>query len=382
MKRRFGGFLSVLVVLGGLHVGCKEGSDGSSDPKGPLEPLSENTKQVYVVGYTAGGEESYEGKIVGEVDVNGTTYKRYSFKPTQDPEGKSTEIFVSDYPPAADGTLKVGGVDEKDSLKIETDAPIEIDMTPPLGEPQEYEVDLTAKLRGFNISAPAHAVASYTLVEEGVSVETKVGMVHDCRHFTGTVRVEHEQLPENLNGVQVDGEAWVHDVMGIVAVDVPALGVRVTSGGLEDLGDPTGEKGSIRKMAVLDSSSPTYSLNTYDVNQKLDADKNKHAKMLLELRWADEDKARTDTEPGYPQVDIEFGTTMGIYPFQLTSSPVSLFHPEENGQGYTFWYAFVDQADKYQPENGISYHIDVSVDPDITPPLRVTGRIYYSRVLE
>jgi hypothetical protein len=129
-------------------------------------------------------------------------------------------------------------------------------------------------------------------------------------------------------------------------------------------------------MAVLTPERPNFSLSTYDVAQTHDADKDTHAKMLLELRWADADRAATTDQP---LVTETFRTVFGVFPSLLVPSPVSLFHPEENGLGYTFWVGYVDQAAKNEPINGISYAVDVSLPNSITHPVLVTARIHYAR---
>ncbi len=53
----------------------------------------------------------------------------------------------------------------------------------------------------------------------------------------------------------------------------------------------------------------------------------------------------------------------GMFPHILVPSPIGIFHPEENGQGYTYWIALIDQAAKNEPQNGIAYHIAVT-SPD------------------
>src|SRR5690606_14212728 len=115
-------------------------------------------------------------------------------------------------------------------------------------------------------------------------------------------------------------------------------------------------------MGVVSPDNRTFRLSTYDRAGEFDADKTVHAKMLLELRWVDEDKARTDEFPALFSPD--FGTVIGMFPASFVSSPISLLHPAENGKGYTFWYAFVDQAAKNEPgEGGIAYHAGVTL-PD------------------
>jgi len=64
----------------------------------------------------------------------------------------------------------------------------------------------------------------------------------------------------------------------------------------------------------------------------------------------------------------------------MTQSSTSIFHPEENGKGYVFWYGYVNQAAKNEAgSNGIAYHITVREDPGFSA-VRATGRIYYKTV--
>jgi len=132
---------------------------------------------------------------------------------------------------------------------------------------------------------------------------------------------------------------------------------------------------TIRKVAVVDSSSSSFKLDTYDCDgNQIAADKNTHAKMLLELRWADETMAQTDTQP---LPNVEFGTTMGYFPNSMAESPASVFHPEENGKGFKYWYSYVSQAAKNEPgDNSTTYHISVRAVTGLSA-VRVTGRIYY-----
>jgi hypothetical protein len=57
---------------------------------------------------------------------------------------------------------------------------------------------------------------------------------------------------------------------------------------------------------------------------------------------------------------------------------VSISHPEENGQGFNYYYGYVSQADKYMSTNGIEYHVSVKLDPGASP-IRATARILYKK---
>jgi hypothetical protein len=204
-----------------------------------------------------------------------------------------------------------------------------------------------------------------------------MGIVHGCRHYSAEGTLAGDGLAPLLQGVTIAGEVWYHPSLGLVRYELPALGLAGDMRGTWDLDDDAGEFATIRKLGIIDATAPSFELNTYDLHGAFDADKNTHAKLLLELRWGDEDGARTGPEPGYPAVNIEFGTVIGTFPSTMVESPVSIFHPEENGQGFEYWIGFVDQAARNEPGgDGIAYHVSVQADTDITPPLRATARIY------
>ena len=102
---------------------------------------------------------------------------------------------------------------------------------------------------------------------------------------------------------------------------------------------------------------------------------------MAEFRWADAERART----GDPVcVNPEFGTIWGTFPASLQMTEISLFHPEEAGQGFRYWQAVVDQAAKNEPENGIAYHAGGTWDPIYAPsaawgPVRASALVLYKQ---
>jgi len=65
-----------------------------------------------------------------------------------------------------------------------------------------------------------------------------------------------------------------------------------------------------------------------------------------------------------------FETESGYFPFALVQSPVSIFHPEENKEGFTYWLCHVDEAAKNEPGgNGILHKIKVTFPDYITKRL-------------
>jgi hypothetical protein len=135
----------------------------------------------------------------------------------------------------------------------------------------------------------------------------------------------------------------------------------------------------VRKVGKVDSAHP-FQISTYDdCGQQFDADKDEHAQMLLELRWDDDAKAKAGAPDTLgPMLHIKFSTVWGEFFAAPVTMQVSALHPEENGQGFNYLYAFVNQAAKNESSNGISYNISVRVDSGASP-IRATGRIYYKK---
>jgi len=248
------------------------------------------------------------------------------------------------------------------------DEPAVIEMDIPVGEPQ------TVTVKGdFVFGAGAEPFGeltlTYTLEEEGVTADSPMGPIPNCRRYTGSTEVL---------GTAFEGELVMHDVLGNVSAWVnfpPPDGISLDMRELKDWGTASEGYNELQGMTMVGPESSHFRLDTYDANGAFDADKNTHAKMLLELRFADPAKAATDTEPA---VLVEFGTAWGMFPHILASSPISIFHPEENGQGYTYWIAVVDQAAKNEPENGIAYHVSVTSPDYNTQNVRVSARIIYA----
>lgn len=255
------------------------------------------------------------------------------------------------------------------------DEPVHLELGAPVGVPQTLTVTGTAVFGDPAAPVTSHqaqGTVEYTRVADDVVAETAMGPVAGVSHYTGTLTIGDTVLT---------GAAWYHPELGAIAMEVdfpPPTGLRFDFIGSADYGGP-GDTNTIQAKAVLTPERPNFRLSTYDVAQTHDADKDRHAKMLLELRWADADRATTTDQP---LVSESFRTVFGIFPSRLIASPVSFFHPEENGLGYTFWVAYVDQAAKNEPSNGISYAIDVTLPGSITHPVLVTARIHYARTTE
>ena len=383
-------FIAALFIISAplcaLSCGDSAGDLAHSDGKAPYGQFEKTTTYSYSGSLGSGlSDAAMNVELIGQTTINGKTYNQH-------------RIGLDDLEETANGTFTMNvGSDSVEVIAAELnaadyvavtglpylsfglDTPVTAQMFPPKGKTVHVETSGDFVMGDPAVASNHHqedVAIDYTTTDDDAALETALGVLH------GVHKVE---LETNLAGQDVNADIWIHPELGVLKafVDYPAPdGITLDMVGTMDYGDPDAEWNAIRSMQVLDGDNGVYKLDTYDAAGELDADKDTHAKMLLELRWADADVAATDREPGYPGVIIDFGTLWGTYPFVLTQSPVSLFHPEENGKGYTYWYAFVDQAAKNESINGISYHITVTADTDINPALRVTGRIIYKRYKE
>ncbi len=375
--------LSVSVLaLGFVGMGCGSSSDeGAGSVERPFEPARQTAVWSFNQTKFDGVQTTFTADWVGTKNIAGKEYGRLqagSFGDPLPPEG--TEVWIDwkenevtfgggevYFPVAgvnAPGTPLVSGT---------TDAPVTIDLNPPLGVPQTFQATGSATLGdGTDPNNPyaVDAEVTYTLVETDVTVETSVGDVAGCRHFTGSA---------SAYGMDFEGDAWYHPTLGMVAGHInwpEPNGTTLDLLGIQDFAEGGPDTGDIQAVGVIGPGSAPFKLDTYDVNGELDADKDRHAKMLLEIRWADDEMARSDTPPA---AVVEFGTLWGFFPFQLVQSPISIFHPEENGKGYNYWVTLVDEAAKNESFNGIAYHITVSPADYASSKMRVTARILYRK---
>lgn len=99
-------------------------------------------------------------------------------------------------------------------------------------------------------------------------------------------------------------------------------------------------------------------VSTYDETGSFNADKTQHARMLIEVRWADDARARSDDKPG---TEVLFETVWGYFPNPgLARTETSALWPDESGQGCRFWSVRVDQGAANEPGDAIAYSIRAS----------------------
>jgi hypothetical protein len=380
------GHRSTLIAAGlAVLVGCgsKSGGsafDGQNAPYGDRSPSTVSHSVIQKGGTTSNSVT----QAVGEKAMGGSTYTRLTATNAADPSS-GVEWWINEKPGESvtlagwDGHSKLAdGIVPPGTVTL--DKPVTVSLNPPLNVPQTVTSTATIQVPGDPTVHQGQATFNYALVEDNAAIETSMGTIYGCKHFSGSASATSDLLPAALAGVIVQGDVWYHPSYGVVAFQSPLFGLGME---ITDDADCSGPDSSghviVRKTATLDSAHP-FSVDTYDdCNQAFDADKDEHAQMLLELRWADDAKAKASAPDTLgPMLDIEFGTVWGVFLDSPAKTQVSAFHPEENGQGFNYLYAFVSQAAKNEASNGIAYHISVKVDPGASA-IRATGRIYYKK---
>lgn len=362
-------------------LGC---GGGGGDAKEPYPRYSETTRTTFVKSAPGGDKVALASGVAGTKTINGKSFSVYRVGDDSSTTNGWSEMWGN----LVDDThIEIVGAQYSTTHSAilgipifasgTLDTPVTVDLDPPVGTPQPFQLTGSAVI-GSQTATPQQSTVtgSYTLVEKDVTVESDIGTVSGCSHFQAT-----GSLPLLFTNLTVAGDLYYSPTFGLVkaAIREPLSGLGVSFAGSNDASDLGGGYFSVQKVGTVGAGTSSWRLDTYDVKQKSDADKNTHAKMLLEVRWLDEAVAKTEQKPYVTQ---EFGTGWGYFPSALVVSPVSYFYPEENGKGYKHWIAYVDQAAKNEPgSNGISYHISAGYDPSWSA-VRVTGRIVYKKYVE
>ncbi len=368
----------LLVACGGSD---KDSFNAEKSPYGARTPTTKMTSTLSFSSTTLLSSPDIEQTttVVGEKTIGGKTYDRLATLDVADPT-QGGEYWIKENP---DGTVELAGVELHSTLvdpvlpsgSLVLDAPIVVKKDPPIGQEQVVSSSGTYTPKGSANGVSVTATGKYTLVEKDAVAQTQWGPLTGCNHYRGSISGTSSLLPAVLQGVTITGEMWYHPSFGVVAFKAPALGVETSMKEADDCGadDASGYR-TIRKVGNVDASSGKFELSVYDCTGDFTADKNVHAKMLLELRFQDETAAKTTTQPSN---SYEFQTVFGQFPSMLVQSPVSVLHPEENGKGFVYWIAFVDQAAKNEAGgNGISYGVEV-LPAKSGNPVRASARIYY-----
>jgi hypothetical protein len=318
--------------------------------------------------------------VIGAKTIGGKTYERLATLNVAD-STQGGEYWINEN---SDGTVDFAGFDLHSTLasvllppsSLVLDTPVSVKLDAPLGQAQTVALSGTLTPAGSSTGTPLQATGQYTLVEKDVVVQTDMGPVAGCSHYGGSASSASDAVPAVFRGLTVRADLWYHPSFGVVAFKAPDLGLETRMKDSNDCGTPDASGHVvIRKVAVVDTTQSSFELSSYGCSGSFDADKNTHAKMLLELRWLDETKAKSTTQP---TPSYQFQTVFGYFPSMILQSPVSILHPEENGNGFVYWIAYVDQAAKNEAgSNGISYGIRVTASG--TDPVRASARIYYKK---
>ncbi|MFH1129762.1 MAG: hypothetical protein V1754_00385 [Pseudomonadota bacterium] len=367
-----------LWLVAGLAVtGCKNGGGDFDAENAPYGERTAKTTNTFKLSMPGGTSETISLSIAGQKTIDGTTYNRWTAPVTTNSGTATFEYWTAE--PNPDAIVIAGG--SKDLTKTGVfDTPITLSFNPPVGETQTLSGSGVVTTPTYPGGSTVTGTVEYTLDETNVTVDTPAGQIHGVNHYCGNGTIDGDVVPAPFKGQPMTADLYYHPSYGIVAASSPEAGFSVGIAESSDCGDvdDSGYR-HIRKMGAVDGNTP-FELNTYDcAGNNFDADKNTHAAMLLELRWADETQAKGSERPAaYPQCNVEFGTIMGIFPSDLTQSSVSILHPEENGKGFQYWYAYVNQAAKNEYGTGpIAYHVRVSCDSFVKSATRATARIYY-----
>lgn len=351
-------------------LGCASATTGSTG--GPdvqintdvvYDPPANLDHWSYTIKRTDGTTQPVTLRIAGNKVIGGQTYARLQIGkvPTmdKDPGADYLELWAQQQ-----GTVVVvaGGEVHNNSLGLPAGTPdMTLTMTPPVALETNLAVGVPQSITGTGailIGDPTTAQAvtgtrtgTVVLVAKAETVQTDLGP-QTAAHYQGEVTVLNEKA---------SGDLWSVSGVGIVKASgswpgMPGnikdaiLGLTGSGGSFLD-GDHT----VASQESVIGPTNGQFKLDTYDLDGGIYADKNTHANMLLELRWADPEKAKTTA---VPPVSSEFGTAIGYFPSSQVDSPVSVLHPDENGKGYHFWTSLVNQAAKNEPGGPeTTYHI-------------------------
>jgi hypothetical protein len=389
---------ALALILGlttlGLAACGSDGGSGKDQVQSPMEPYGDSTTWVFTGSVPTIADDSFLVGTLGEKSINGQTYSRRKVA-----YGVDDPLLLNDASTGAEfwtaikgDTLVFGGFAETSVVEVTMDAPLEINLYPPVGVPQSVSATGKLLLNGETVPLAGGGTATYTLVSDNETVDTGAGPVPGVAHYTFSGNLDGDGVPIVLKAITVTGDFYYHPELGLVKYDIPLFNTGMTLEETQDLGSPDGPDNVIQKQAVIDSTNRQFLLESRMSTGKLDADRMQHAYFYMELRWADEARARTEEAPtfapqGWAQTNPAFivngpGIMMGegYFAYTLMKSPVSLLHPEENGKGFYYWAGFASEASKNsEGQKGVSYGIRVSYDDFCTGPMRVAAKLYYKR---
>jgi len=364
-------------------VSCGKEDEGDGGVKAPFSPWGKTSVSKLETTTVDGTPTELTVQYIGDEIFNNQTMEHYKGTYLVSEGTKTVDCYGVYH---GDGKIEFAGFSVKyppgsgkKDYTVTLDEVVSLDeKSIPIGVEQNLAISGSITIgNGVPVSGRGHI--QFTKTSEDSTVETNLGTISGVHVFEGEGIIEDvggTDLWNRIFNQQIRIEAWYHPVLGILKIEAPDMGLGTKLLGEYDCGNPNAsDYNTIQKVAVISKENPDFELSSYLCSGQYDADKMRHAKMYLELRWMDGTKAKTDQRP---EVEVMFETGWGYFPFILVQSPVSIFHPEENKEGYTYWYAYVDEAAKNEPGgNGILYKIKVTFPDYMTSPVRVTARIHY-----
>ena len=326
----------------------------STTGPGDFDPPFAQTSMTLMLQTPDEAVSGFAFDVTGSRDVGGVEVPVVSLVDPRLGEANAAEALVS----FEAGELVLGGFRQPDGgpgvgVDVQFNTPVVVDVAGPLGEPQTTTVQGTLVFGDPNVSDPGYLPfdMTFTPEEDGVVAPAPMGDVPGCRRTTFTA--------STTGGITVSGALWTKEAIGVVhaVLDAGAFGqFELGTEGWTGFDDVGGRR-LIQAEQRLDATTPSFSLSTYDIDGDFVADKDTHAQMWLELRFADADLARTTARP---QVSESFGTIFGVFPSMLVQTDLSVLHPEDADEGFTYWIAAVDEAAKNEPVNGIAYSVSAA----------------------
>lgn len=338
---------------------------------GSFDPPFEQTRQSMALVSTEGTVSGFTTQVTGTRDVGGTQVPVVTAVDPRSGPDAAVEVVIS-----VEGTeFTLGGITVPHrppglGIDLVFEQPATFELAGPIGEPQTITIDGSLTFGDPEFTNPGYLPFDMTLVpeEEGVVAPAPMGDIPGCRRATVTL---------STSGIAIEAEIWTHDDLGIVhgVVDAEPWGTfEMGTEGWTGFADAGGVR-LIQAEQILDASRPSFSLSTFDIDGDFLADKNVHAQMWLELRFADADRARTEDRPAVTET---FGTVFGYFPSMLVRADASVLHPDDADEGFVYWIAAVDQAAKNEPENGIAYSLSASWSGG--DPVHAAAFIRYTRI--
>lgn len=376
-------------VLASLAVVAVAGCGTSNtEVKAPLPDWNASIANGYYRILPDGTTARYVTHRVGVQAVGASTYGRYRMVRAGNAVETGAELWMEPDPETSTKVTIAGGAYSSETAPTlglpgagtaTLDAPVTVDLAAPAGTPQPFAVTAQVAIGSKPETVPVSASGNYTVAETDVTVETSAGIIGGCTRLTvdATVPLLFGDAPAPLRA-----QIWVSKSMGVVKaqLDDPLAGFGVgvlESRGWHDLGD---DYASVEAVGVIGSGESRFELSSTEGGAGgLEADKETHAALLVEMRWVDDATAKTTAQP---YAAVELGTLLGVFPAQVVQSSASFLHPDEAGKGYVYWIAYANEAAKNEPgSNGIAYHTKVDYDTSLSP-VRVSSRIIYKRYRE